>query len=291
MTSIIELNATDARKALMASSSFSRLPIPFYFDFTELLAKTADAMHNAGGTRKKYQNGNYKIRDIENVNYLLISNKDADLAWRPFELIHPVLYVELVNLIAEPSNWSFIQTRFRRFSQNPKIRCCSIPQVNNSSQVAAESAILDYWSRFEQESIAESLKYKYVCLTDVANCYDSVYTHTISWAFHGKIEAKKNRGNRSTPLLGDKIDKILQDMHYGQTNGIPQGNIISDLIVEIILGDADERLQKEMDEKSSSPNRAKIDFEILRYRDDYRIFTNSAEDAREVLLTFTKVLR
>lgn len=56
MTSIIELNATDARKALMASSSFSRLPIPFYFDFTELLAKTADAMHNAGGTRKKYQN-------------------------------------------------------------------------------------------------------------------------------------------------------------------------------------------------------------------------------------------
>jgi len=302
MTSIIELNATDARKALMASSSFSRLPIPLYFDFTELLAKTADAMRNAGGTRKKYQNGNYKIRDIENVNYLLISNKDVDLAWRPFELIHPVLYVELVNLITEPSNWSFIQTRFRRFSQNPKIRCCSIPQVNNSSQVAAESAILDYWSRFEQESIAESLKYKYVCLTDVANCYDSVYTHTISWALHGKIDAKKNRGNRSTPLLGDKIDKILQDMHYGQTNGIPQGNIISDLIAEIILGDADERLQNEMDEKSSSPNRAKnekssspnrakIDFEILRYRDDYRIFTNSAEDAREVLLTLTNVLR
>lgn len=291
MTSIIELNATDARKALMASSSFSRLPIPPYFDFTELLTKTADAMHNAGGTRKKYQSGNRMIRDIENVNYLLISNKGGDLAWRPFTLIHPVLYIELVELITEQTNWKTIADRFRTFSHISAIKCCSLPKVETSIKTATESSVIDYWSQFEQESIVKSLEYKYVTITDITNCYGSIYTHTLSWALHGKTVAKHNRGRQKTFLLGDEIDKILQDIQYGQTNGIPQGNVISDLIAEIILGYADELLQKELDEQLSVPDQAKIDFEILRYRDDYRIFTNSAEDAREVLLTLTNVLR
>lgn len=275
----------------MTSSSYSRLPIPPYFDFTELLTKTADAMRNAGGTRKKYQSGNQKIRDLETTNYRLVSNKGSDLSWRQFDLIHPVLYVELVDLITEPSNWSCILSCFRDFTKTPKIRCCSIPQVENSAKDATESAILDYWSRFEQESIAKSLEYKYVCATDITNCYGSIYTHTIPWALHGKSIAKNNRGRRKSQLFGDQIDNIFQDMQYGQTNGIPQGNVVSDLIAEAILGYADKLFKQEIDEVASSADQTEIDFEILRYRDDYRIFTNSIEDARELLLTLTKVLQ
>lgn len=170
MTSIIELNSTEAKKALMRSSSFSRLPIPPYFDFAELLSRTSDAMHNSGGTRKQYQSGNPKIRDVENVNYLLISNKGADLAWRPFTLIHPVLYLELVELITEPANWESILDRFKDFFQMSKVKCCSLPRVENSVQTATESSVLDYWSQFEQESIVKSLEYKYITTTDITNC-------------------------------------------------------------------------------------------------------------------------
>ena len=40
----------------------------------------------------------------ENVDYFIIHNKDGKYAWRPFELIHPILYVKLVNDICESKN-------------------------------------------------------------------------------------------------------------------------------------------------------------------------------------------
>ncbi len=39
------------------------------------------------------------LRDFNNVNYKLITNKDGKYSWRPFQLIHPALYVNLVNNI------------------------------------------------------------------------------------------------------------------------------------------------------------------------------------------------
>ena len=133
-------------------------------------------MDSTGGERKHYQSGNPRIRDLETANYRLVSNKGSDLSWRQFDLIHPVLYVELVNLITDPSNWGCILSCFRDFMKIPKIRCCSIPQVENSPKAATESSILDYWSRFEQESIAKSLEYRYISVTDIANCYRSTRT-------------------------------------------------------------------------------------------------------------------
>jgi hypothetical protein len=37
--------------------------------------------------------------NYENVNYKLFTNKDGQYAWRLFQLIHPVLYVDLVHKI------------------------------------------------------------------------------------------------------------------------------------------------------------------------------------------------
>jgi hypothetical protein len=37
----------------------------------------------------------------EKVNYKLFTNKDGQYAWRLFQLIHPVLYVDLVHLPKE----------------------------------------------------------------------------------------------------------------------------------------------------------------------------------------------
>lgn len=73
-------------------------------------------------------------------------------------------------------------------------------------------------------------------------------------------------------------------MHDGQTNGIPQGNVTSDLIAEIVLGYADLNLSKQLEKREVKYYR------ILRYRDDYRIFTNSKEDAHIILLELTNVL-
>jgi len=67
-------------------------------------------------------------------------------------------------------------------------------------------------------------------------------------------------------LLGNVIDDNLRNMTYGQTNGIPQGSVLMDFIAEIVLGYTDLELSHKI-------NQLKIeDYQIIRYRDDYRIF-------------------
>lgn len=72
-------------------------------------------------------------------------------------------------------------------------------------------------------------------------------------------------------------------MQSGQTNGIPQGSTLYDFIAEIILGYADKLLFDQLQ------NRV-LDYRILRYRDDYRIFTNSKESAEIIIKELQLVL-
>lgn len=183
------------------------------------------------------------IRNVEEPNHPLFTNKDGRFAWRPFALINPVLYVEMVNLLTQEENWKILCKRFTEYSSLSNITCCSLPPIqgpNANASTTAEAAINEYWAQFEQESLASTAHYEYMARTDITNYYGSIYTHTISWALHGRATAKQNRGNTSSPLLGDSIDSLLQDMHYGQTNGIPQGNQVSDLLAELLLGYVDE---------------------------------------------------
>ncbi len=72
-------------------------------------------------------------------------------------------------------------------------------------------------------------------------------------------------------LLGNRLDKLFQNANDGCTNGIPIGPVVSDLIAEIIASSVDVLLTKKIKE-------AKIDCEIIRFKDDYRILTKSKND-------------
>ena len=121
-----------------------------------------------------------------------------------------------------------------------------------------------------------------MAITDITNCYGSIYTHSISWALEGKEEAKKNKQNKKT--LGNQIDQIIRAMSYGQTNGIPQGSVLMDFIAEIILGYADLQLGKKIKKNNIE------DYCILRFRDDYRIFAKNEFDLKMILKYLTEVL-
>ncbi len=58
---------------------------------------------------------------------MIFGNKDSRYSWRPIELIHPALYVSLVNEITKPKNCELIRTRFSKFASNHKIKCLSLP--------------------------------------------------------------------------------------------------------------------------------------------------------------------
>lgn len=281
MKRILDMPNADAKLFLLKNKSYFSLDLPPYFDFNNLLLSIDNNLN--GKDLKNFYKDNKTIppKSCENVNYKFLHNKDGKFDWRPFEIIHPALYVYLVNVICEKDNWKKINERFKSFQKNKKIVCCSIPYESSNKKMDKKDTILNWWNTFEQKSISMSLKFNCMAITDINNCYGSIYTHSIAWAVETKNIAKKDH---SDTLLGNKIDKIIQDMSYGQTNGIPQGSVLTDFIAEIVLGYADEQISSEI-------NKNKIkDYSILRYRDDYRIFAQNEYDLNVILKIITEVL-
>lgn len=279
MDTIINLSNTDARGFFLKGSSYCNFNLPLYFDFQPLL----DKLSLSSEIPKSLSKGNIytnRFKDLEqgDVNYLMYTNKDGKLAWRPLELINPAAYVYLVNIITDKKNWGQIQARFKTFQKNKNIKCCSIPIVKNNSSNKGET-IKGWFEGFEKESIKLSLNYSCLLITDVSNCYGSIYTHSIAWALHpdGRESAKRDRNNKN--LLCNAIDVIIQNISYSQTNGIPQGSVLMDFIAEVVLGYADSILS---DKIKKDKTIKKQSYYIMRYRDDYRIFTQNRTDAEKI---------
>lgn len=278
MKNILDLSPKKAKAFFLSEECYQDFKLPIYFSFKNLIKEIEKKLN--GKVYNDFKEG--KPRNFEDVNYKLLSNKDGKFAWRPLQLINPVLYVSLVNLITDSKNWSDIKERFIDFKENAKIECSSLPVIPKKRTTTKKNAqIINWWLSLEQRSLELFLNYKYVIHTDISDCYSSIYTHSLPWAIHGKDFAKNNRGNSH---LGNAIDNHLQDMSYGQTNGIPQGSTLMDFIAEIVLGYVDLLLSNELEE-------LKIEqYRILRYRDDYRIFTNDTYKAEEIAKILSKIL-
>ena len=276
MKRLIDLTNEEARQHFLKCSSYFNGDLPKYISFQPIITAVSEVMNGSGFTQFKSENPS----DLTGVNYNLIANKDGKLAWRPYELMHPAIYVSLVNVICESDNWNLIKGRFTEF-ENGVVDCCSAPamSVDNQSDVATQ--VMNWWQKVEQCSLIYSLEFSHVLHTDVTDCYGSLYTHSISWALHGVDEAKENR--RRNSLLGNKIDTHIQSSRYGQTNGISQGSVLMDFVAEIVLGFVDLEINQEL--------QGQCDFRILRYRDDYRIFANSDDRAEEILKIISDKLR
>lgn len=276
MKKLLDLTATEAKKHFLKGSSYFNGDFPNYISFEPILADVAGVLN--GGHFAQHKSS--KPDDITDVNYSFVANKDGRFAWRPYELMHPAIYVSLVNMLCSEENWPQITARLAAFEQGV-VTCCSSPVVSTDHQTDQAAQVMNWWQAVEQESLCLSLEYSHVLHTDVTDCYGSLYTHSISWALHGLEASKQAKGKGG--LLGDKVDACIRAGRYGQTNGISQGSVLMDFIAELVLGYVDELIASSLGEAD--------DFAILRYRDDYRIFTNSDIRAEEILKVVSDCLR
>ena len=275
---VTELSNVKAKRFFMEPQSYGSTELPAYFDFSHVLSVAEKSLSHHPLTSDLIR----AACDREDVNYTLIDNKDGKYSWRPLQFIHPYLYAELVHTITTKGHWNELVGRFSDFSKLERIRCASIPVVKDRKEKLKAEHILNWWSEFEQASLAQALKYRLMFSTDITDCYGSIYTHSISWALHGKNVAKARRDDGT--LLGNMIDKRIQAMRFGQTNGIPQGSLVMDFIAEIVLGYVDELLDAML-------STARItDYYILRYRDDYRIYVNDSSVGERILKELTIIL-
>lgn len=212
MKRIIDLSNKEARSHFLKGSSYFNGDMPSYISFEPILTAVSDVL--SGNSFAQYKASN--PAEYPDVNYNFIANKDGRFAWRPYELMHPAIYVSLVNVICEENNWTLIKSRIAEF-EDGVVDCCSAPVVSVNQQSDVATQIKSWWQAVEQRSLMYSLEFSHLLHTDVTDCYGSLYTHSIAWAIHGLEEAKKSKNDKS--LLGNKIDFHIQSSRYGQTNG------------------------------------------------------------------------
>ena len=126
MKLITKMNEKDAKRFLLKGNSFFTLDLPIYFNFDNILINVDKKIKNKNlqdlcKLISKKSNANKKSVDLpknyENVNFKMINNKDGKYAWRSFEIIHPVIYVCLVNKICNKENWKFIRKDLKNFKK------------------------------------------------------------------------------------------------------------------------------------------------------------------------------
>ncbi|MBO5214919.1 MAG: RNA-directed DNA polymerase [Clostridia bacterium] len=128
--------------------------------------------------------------------------------------------------------------------------------------------------------------YKVKLNIDIANCFDSIYTHSASWALVGKENAKKifnkahDMDESLKPLydIGYKIDQATRKLNGDQTNGIMTGPYSSYLFAEIILSEIDRKL-------------VEADFAFSRYVDDYGFYFYSKAEAETKIQEIASIFR
>lgn len=281
VNNILSLNCNDAMDFFMKSEQYHTFELPEYINFDVLLSSIKQAIGD-----RSYEECLHKGAtpdEFVNVNLDILLNKDGRYAVRPIMLANPYLYYFLVREVCTKENWKTILDCFKRFNV-PNITSCAMPIVPEKVESFHNStAILNWWNTIEQRSLELSLEYRYMFVTDITNCYGSLNPQSFNWAFSMKGTEYETADNC---ILSQNIQKYIRAFQQGRNIGIPQGSVIFDFIGEIVLGYSDLLLHERLkcNSKVSKP------YEILRFRDDYRVFCNDKDTLEEISYTLQSVL-
>lgn len=131
-------------------------------------------------------------------------------------------------------------------------------------------------------------KFKLLVKFDLQSCFDSIYTHTISWATAGGADKVKVLPGYHGSWVGDAFDNLMQSVNARETNGIVIGPEFSRIFAEIILQYIDQKVEQELLGKDL---RQKSSYECYRYVDDYFLFYNDEKDRNLFMESLTKWLK
>jgi len=120
-----------------------------------------------------------------------------------------------------------------------------------------------------------SIGSRFIVKADISNCFPSIYTHAISWAIAGIVEAKKNQHNKE--LWYNKLDLYTRSLKDNETHGILIGPHASNIISEIILVAVDFKLSKK--------------YKYYRHIDDYTCYTSTQQEADQFLIDLATELK
>lgn len=277
---ILSLNHTEAMDFFLKSEQYHGFELPEYFVFDDLLQNVKNAVGKTLYEECLQEGMSPEL--LSDVNLDILLNKDGRYAVRPIILANPFLYYFLVREICNEQSWTVIKLLFEKFNV-PHITSCALPVIPKEKEPFHKSTtILNWWSTMEQRSIELSLEYRYMFVTDITNCYGSVNPQAFDWAFSFKDTEFEQKTKNP---IAKNIQKFLRAFQQGRNIGIPQGSAIFDFIGEIILGYSDLLLHEAIRKEGITTS-----YEIIRYRDDYRIFCNDKDVLEKISYILQHIL-
>lgn len=260
---IFDLSADEALDFLMQNDRYVTTEMPEYLNFDPVLAFARE--HIADTSIDKCLK-DINPENISDANYDIMLNKDGRYAVRVLSLSNPFLYYLLAREICTPEHWAAILDDFKVFGSAPHIQAVGIPVIPaDKENFHKATTILNWWSRFEQMAVKLSLDYRYMFVTDITNCYGTIELQTVE-------KALSRKGTASEVDVKTDIVRILTMLRQGRNIGLPQGSTLYDIVAEIVLGYADMLLREALERDDITEG-----YEILRYRDDYKIFANDKD--------------
>jgi hypothetical protein len=214
--------------------------------FTPEVAEALAAIDDSGDRRKSgYDLVEYKATRYNNVPRVL-------------GIIHPKAYSLLAKCIHD--HWQELQSVTS--NENSIIK----PEFHQEEK---RLMVMNYEeptakvSRSHQKGFAKRFRVQ----ADIANCFNSIYSHAIPWAAVGVSNAKSQRSNS---FWFNKLDMYQRKTKRNETQGIPIGPATSSIVTELILGRVDGKLREK-------------DYEFYRYVDDYTCYCKTDDQAQGFL--------
>lgn len=118
---------------------------------------------------------------------------------------------------------------------------------------------------------------------DVSKCFDSIYTHCLSWAIKDKSFTKAHVSVSST--FAQEFDRVVRHGNHNETNGIPIGPEVSRVFAEILFQEIDRCAIQTLGDLTFG-----IDYAFRRYVDDVFIFARDENNARRVYDVYSDLL-
>ncbi len=273
---IFDLSADEALDFLMQNDRYVTTEMPEYLNFDPVLAFARE--HIADTSIDKCMK-DINPENMSDANYDIMLNKDGRYAVRVLSLSNPFLYYLLAREICTPEHWAAILDDFKVFGSAPHIQAVGIPVIPaDKENFHKATTILNWWSRFEQMAVKLSLDYRYMFVTDITNCYGTIELQTVE-------KALSRKGTASEANVKTDIVRILTMLRQGRNIGLPQGSTLYDIVAEIVLGYADMLLREALERDGITEG-----YEILRYRDDYKVFANDKDLLERISYTLQHVL-
>jgi hypothetical protein len=179
----------------------------------------------------------------------------------------------LCNIIEK--NWTEIEKHIQR---SPISISRPVIPIQRSKKDSRSFDQVKHTINIEQKKALISTEFSFALKTDISRYYPTLYTHSISWALHGKEDAKKKR--RPSDLWGNELDQAVRGTKDGQTLGIPIGPDTSLIIAEILATTIDLKLEQRIGKLTG-----------LRIIDDYLLFFKEKQQCEKALEELTDLFK